>query len=90
MADAMRTPGGLAAHRDAFIGGLRAYHGDGRKVGRTRTLSYLLRHAAYHVMDHAWELEGRDLAGQAVWRRDGATHLRRPVDALSWPGRAPD
>lgn len=57
----MLTPDGLEAHRDAFIDGLRAYHAEGREVGRTWTISYLLRHAAYHVMDHAWELEDRDL-----------------------------
>ncbi len=61
----MLTPDGLAAHRDAFIAGLRAYHAEGKKVGRTWTLNYLLRHAAYHVMDHAWEMEDRDLTGKA-------------------------
>jgi hypothetical protein len=60
----MLTPDGLEAHRDAFIDGLCDYHAAGRKVGRTWTLSYLLRHAAYHVMDHAWEMEDRDLAGK--------------------------
>lgn len=60
----MLAPDGLAAHRDAFIDGLRAYHAEGRKVGRTWTLSYLLRHTAYHVMDHAWEMEDRDVTGQ--------------------------
>jgi hypothetical protein len=59
----MLTPDGLKAHRDAFIDGLRDYHAEGRRVGRTWTLSYLLRHTAYHVMDHAWELEDRDLTG---------------------------
>jgi hypothetical protein len=57
----MLTQEGLEAHRDAFIDGLRAYHAEGRRVGRTWTLSYLLRHTAYHVMDHAWEMEDRDL-----------------------------
>lgn len=59
----MLTPDGLRAHRNAFIDGLRTCHVEGRKVGRTWTLSYLLRHTAYHVMDHAWEMEDRDLTG---------------------------
>jgi len=58
----MLTPDGLQTHRDAFIDGLREYHADGKKVGRTWTLSYLLRHTAYHVMDHAWEMEDKDLS----------------------------
>jgi hypothetical protein len=62
----MLTADGLKAHRDAFIDGLRAYHAEGRRVGRTWTISYLLRHAAYHVMDHAWEMEDRDLTGQGA------------------------
>ncbi len=57
----MLTPDGLKKHRDAFIDGLREYHAEGKKVGRTWTLSYLLRHTAYHVMDHAWEMEDKDL-----------------------------
>lgn len=61
---AMLTPEGLRAHREAFIDGLRRYHAEGRKVGRTWTRSYLLRHAAYHVMDHAWEMEDKDLTGE--------------------------
>jgi hypothetical protein len=59
----MLTTDGLRNHRDAFIAGLREYHAEGKKVGRTWTLSYLLRHTAYHVMDHAWEMEDRDLSG---------------------------
>lgn len=60
----MLTPDGLAAHRDAFIDGLREYHAERKPVGRTWTISYLLRHTAYHVMDHAWEMEDKDLTGK--------------------------
>lgn len=61
----MLTPDGLQTHRDAFIDGLREYHADGKKTGRTWTLSFLLRHTAYHVMDHAWEMEDKDLTNAA-------------------------
>lgn len=57
----MLTPDGLKTHRDTFIDGLREYHAEGKQAGRTWTLSYLLRHTAYHVMDHAWEMEDKDL-----------------------------
>jgi hypothetical protein len=58
----MLTPDGLQAHREQFLAGIRDYNAADRKVGRTWTLQYLVRHAAYHVLDHAWELEDRDLS----------------------------
>ncbi|MGB3307030.1 MAG: hypothetical protein WBA63_12650 [Thermomicrobiales bacterium] len=58
----MLTPDGLQTHRNAFIDGLREYHAGGRKAGRAWTLSFLLRHTAYHVMDHSWEMEDKDLS----------------------------
>ena len=58
----MLTPHGLQAHREKFLAGLRQYNAEDRKIGRTWTLQYLLRHAAFHVLDHAWELEDRDLS----------------------------
>lgn len=60
----MLTPEGLRQHREDFVDGLREYHREGKMAGRTWTLSFLLRHTAYHVMDHAWEMEDKDLTGQ--------------------------
>jgi hypothetical protein len=57
----MLTPDGLRDHRQKFLAGLRQYIAEDRKIGRTWTLPYLLRHAAYHVLDHAWEMEDKDL-----------------------------
>jgi hypothetical protein len=62
----MLTPEGLRQHREDYVDALRAYHAEGRQAGRSWTLSYLLRHTAYHVMDHAWEMEDKDLTGQAT------------------------
>lgn len=56
------TPDGLRTHREQFLAGIRDYNAADRKVGRTWTLQYLVRHATYHVLDHAWELEDRDLS----------------------------
>jgi hypothetical protein len=53
------TPDGLAAHRAAYLDGIRAYNADGRPA-RTWPIQFLIRRTANHVMDHAWEIEDRD------------------------------
>lgn len=62
----MLTPDGLRAHREAFLDGLRQYNAEDRKVGRTWTIQFLLRHTTYHVLDHAWQMEDNDLTGEAL------------------------
>ncbi len=57
---AMPTDEGLKAHRDAYCSAIRAFHSQG-KMARTWPLRYLIRHTAYHTMDHAWEMEDKDL-----------------------------
>jgi hypothetical protein len=58
------TPEGLRAHRHAYVTALRDYNAQG-KLGRGRnwTIALLVRHTAYHVLDHAWEMEDKDLSG---------------------------
>jgi hypothetical protein len=63
-----RTPEGAAltdeelkAHRDAYCDAVRAFHAEG-KMARTWPLRFLIRHTAFHTMDHAWEMEDKDLA----------------------------
>jgi hypothetical protein len=56
------TPEGLAAHRVAYLAAIRAYNAEG-KPARSWPIQFLVRRTAYHVMDHAWELEDRDLTG---------------------------
>ena len=51
---------GLQAHRDAYCNAIRAFHAQG-KLARTWPLRYLIRHSAYHTLDHAWEMEDKDL-----------------------------
>ena len=41
---------------------MRAWRKENKVVGRTWTLAYLLRHSAYHVLDHTWEMQDRDLS----------------------------
>jgi hypothetical protein len=51
---------GLKAHRDAYCAAIRAFHAEGKKA-RTWPLRFLVRHTAFHTLDHAWEMEDRDL-----------------------------
>ncbi|HEU0244057.1 MAG TPA: hypothetical protein VFQ75_09145 [Candidatus Limnocylindrales bacterium] len=57
--ESVLTPDGLAAHRAAFLAGIRAYNAEGRPARRW-PIQFLVRRSANHVMDHAWELEDRD------------------------------
>ncbi len=57
---AMLIDEGLQAHRDAYCIAIRAFHSEG-KMARTWPLRYLIRHTAYHTLDHAWEMEDKDL-----------------------------
>jgi hypothetical protein len=51
---------GLTAYRRAYCTAIRAYHSEG-KMARTWPLRFLIRHTAFHTMDHAWEMEDKDL-----------------------------
>jgi hypothetical protein len=55
------TPQGLAMHRAAYLDAIRAYNAEG-KPARTWPIQFLVRRTAHHVMDHAWEMEDRDLS----------------------------
>ena len=50
----------LRAHRDAFCSAIRE-HNAGGAAARTWTLQFVIRRSAYHMLDHAWEMEDRDL-----------------------------
>ncbi|MGZ6268585.1 MAG: hypothetical protein ACXWNR_08515 [Candidatus Limnocylindrales bacterium] len=54
------TPDGLARHRQDYLDAIRAYNAEGRPA-RTWSIQFLVRRTAHHVMDHAWEMEDRDL-----------------------------
>jgi hypothetical protein len=59
--DVVLTPKGLAKHREAYLDAIRSYNAEG-KAARTWPIQFLIRRTAYHVMDHAWEIEDRDPA----------------------------
>jgi hypothetical protein len=57
------TPEGLRAHREDYLAALREYNARGMMArGRNWTIALLLRHTAYHALDHAWEMEDKDLS----------------------------
>ena len=56
----MQTREGLKAHRDVYCSAIRAAHSEG-KMARKWPLRYLIRHTAFHTLDHAWEMEDKDL-----------------------------
>ncbi len=58
--EAMLTDEGMNAHRDAYCNGIRALHSQS-KMARNWPLRYLIRHTAFHTLDHAWEMEDKDL-----------------------------
>ena len=55
------TPGELAAHRLEFVEAIRAYNAEGTPA-RSWPIQFLIRRTAHHVMDHAWEMEDKDLS----------------------------
>ena len=60
---AMLTGAGLKVHREAYCQAIRDYHAQGKSAGKMAKwpLRYLIRHTAFHTLDHAWEMEDKDL-----------------------------
>jgi hypothetical protein len=62
--EAALSPDGLRRHRNDYLAAMRAYNaGDVTKPMRSWTLPFLIRHSAFHTLDHAWEMEDKDLSG---------------------------
>ncbi|MDP9467868.1 MAG: hypothetical protein M3P32_03900 [Chloroflexota bacterium] len=59
------TPDGLREYREAYVEAMRAYNaGEFEKPMRSWTLQFLIRHSAFHTLDHAWEMEDKDLSAE--------------------------
>ena len=56
----------LKAYRDAYCHAIRDYHSQGKSAGKMAKwpLRFLIRHTAFHTLDHAWEMEDKDLTAQ--------------------------
>jgi hypothetical protein len=58
-------PGALQPYREDYVAAMRAYNaGEVTKRMRSSTLPFLIRHTAFHTLDHAWEMEDKDLTGE--------------------------
>lgn len=55
-------PQAMRAYREAVVAGIRDRHTRGEPA-RSWALQFLIRRLAWHMLDHAWELEDRDLTG---------------------------
>ena len=63
--EAALTADGLRHHRETYVEAMRAYNaGAIEKRMRSWTLPFLIRHSAFHTLDHAWEMEDKDLSGE--------------------------
>jgi hypothetical protein len=63
--EAALSPEGLRRHRESYVAAMRAYNaGEVAKRMRSWTLPFLIRHSAFHTLDHAWEMEDKDLTGE--------------------------
>lgn len=59
------TPEGLNRHRETYVEAMRRYNaGEFEKPMRSWTLPFLIRHSAFHTLDHAWEMEDKDLSAE--------------------------
>ena len=65
---AMLTDEGLKAHREAYCQAIRDYHSQGKWAGSRAKwpLRFLIRHTAFHTLDHAWEMEDKDLTAKEL------------------------
>jgi hypothetical protein len=67
----LQTPDGpvlagseLADYRQNYLAAMRVYNaGEVTRRMRSWTLPFLVRHTAFHTLDHAWEMEDKDLSG---------------------------
>jgi hypothetical protein len=58
--EVLMTNEGLVTYRVAYCNAIRTLRSQ-NKMARTWPLHYLIRHTAYHSLDHAWEMEDKDL-----------------------------
>ena len=51
----------LPGYREDYVAAMRAYNaGEGERM-RKWNLPFVIRHSAFHTMDHAWEMQDKDL-----------------------------
>jgi hypothetical protein len=59
--------GALGRYRHDYVEAMRAYNaGEVKGHMITWTLPFVIRHSAYHTLDHAWEMEDKDLSAEGA------------------------
>jgi hypothetical protein len=60
------TPDGKRQYRADYVAAMRAYNAGEveKKPMRTWNLPFVIRHSAFHTLDHAWEMEDKDLSAE--------------------------
>ena len=59
------APDALRSYREDYVAAMRAYNaGDVEKRMKSWSLPFLIRHSAFHTLDHAWEMEDKDLSAR--------------------------
>ncbi len=56
--------GAIVAHREEIVAALRELGPKTGLEGRKWPVRYVIRRMAWHVLDHAWEMQDKDLTGQ--------------------------
>jgi hypothetical protein len=66
--DGILTDSGLKKYRGAYCRAILDYHVQGKPAGKMAKwpLRYLIRHTAFHTLDHAWEMEDKDMPLGAI------------------------
>jgi hypothetical protein len=59
--DTRQDPEKLHDYREALCAGIREFNARGPSAGKWWTVQFLVRRCAWHMLDHAWEMEDRDL-----------------------------
>lgn len=78
----LETPEAVRSHREEFVTAMRDYNAQGKMArGRNWTIALLLRHTAYHALDHAWEMEDKDLSNAAGQVPDASESARGSAPA---------
>lgn len=62
------APKALRDYRQRYVAAMRAYNTGAGKRMKSWNLPFLIRHSAFHTMDHAWEMEDKDLTSAARQR----------------------
>jgi hypothetical protein len=56
----------IVDHRDAVIAAIQHFGASGEELPKRWPLRYFIRRMVWHTLDHAWEMQDKDLSGKAA------------------------